>query len=194
MASLGIPTRINNPFEIDHHFIEEDLKKGQPVILQFSRKSYDDHLLEEIDTLCSRNNALLEVRFYGHSFDCSTLLKIPHVKSIRIDCVENAYHTECLTKMDQLESLHLGIYELLDTEILSSDNLKNLRALTVYTEKKALNLTYLCEYEKLKTLQIGGKTKHLEAIGNVSALEFLSLNSISRTPLHFVLFERVKNL
>ncbi|TPE42814.1 hypothetical protein FJM65_15920 [Pontibacter mangrovi] len=168
------------------------MSEGKTVLIQFSEKVYDDKLLAELNKLCARYNELLEIRFYGHYedkgyFDCKILEKLPDVKSLYMDCL---YHVENLSFLPRLKHLHtlgIGFFELKDTEILNSDNLKSLQKLLLFdTRTKALNLEYLREYQKLKYLICCGHTKNVEAIGEIANLEYLSLNSISKVPIYFV--------
>ncbi len=74
-----------------------------------------------------------------------------------------------------------------DTEILNADNLKNLTELIVTdTKTKAFNLEYLRQFRILKSLRIGGHTKNIDAVGELSELEFLSLNSVKKVPVDFI--------
>ncbi len=182
--------RIDNPKSIDKNFIESELKLGKEVILQFVDKSYTDKILADINELCTKFDESLCIRFYGHysnKFDCKILQKIPDVKCLYIDCLLNADNLQILKELSNLRSLSIGIYELQDTEILNSDNLKNLTELIVTeTKTKALNLDYLRHFKKLKSLRIGGHTKNIDAVGELSELEFLSLNSVKKVPVNFI--------
>ena len=94
---------------------------------------------------------------------------------------------QILKKLSNLKSLSIGIYELKDTEILNSDNFKNLTELNISeTKTKAFNLDYLRQIKKLKSLRIGEHTKNIDAVGELSELEFLSLNSIKKVPFTFI--------
>jgi protein phosphatase 1 regulatory subunit 7 len=187
---------IDNPKTIDKNSVESELKLGKEVILQFVDKSYTDKILADINELCSKFDKSLCIRFYGHystQFDCKTLLKIPNVKCLYIDCLQSADNLQILKELSNLRSLGIGIYELQDTEILNSDNLKNLTELIVTdTKTKAFNLEYLRHFKKLKSLRIGGHTKNIDAVGELAELEFLSLNSVKKVPVNFI--NKLKNL
>src|SRR5690606_21678973 len=131
-------------------------------------------------------------RFYGHYedngyFDCQILEKLPDVKSLFVDCLYHAKNLAFLTKLKHLHTLSLGFFELKETEILNSENLKSLQKLLLSdTRTKALNLEYLREYQNLKYLICCSHTKNIGAIGELNNLEYLSLNSISKSPIGFV--------
>ncbi|GIP36501.1 hypothetical protein [Paenibacillus sp. J2TS4] len=186
---------INNPVALDRVQIEQDLHGGNQVIVQFSHPQFYGSILEEVDELCARLDENFGVRFYGHyslSFDGHTLLRIPHVKMLHLNCLARAHNTEALVTLEHLYSLNLGIYELENSDILGIDSLRSLRDLSIISEKKILNLQYFKEFPHLEQLHVGGKVKNLDAIGYLEGLNYLALHSISKLPLHFI--NRLKKL
>ncbi|TQK53266.1 hypothetical protein FB479_11183 [Brevibacillus sp. AG162] len=130
---------INNPVVLDRVQIEQDLRDGNQVIVQFSHPEFYGSILEEVDELCARLDENFGVRFYGHyslSFDGHTLLRIPHVKMLHLNSLTQAHNTETLTTLKHLHSLHLGIYELENSEVLGIETLRSLRELSIISEKK----------------------------------------------------------
>jgi protein phosphatase 1 regulatory subunit 7 len=181
--------RVNDPSALDRDQIERELRRGKHVIVQFSHPSFYESMLPELDELCARWDENLGVRFYGHyssSFDCNTILQIPNVKTLYVDCLVHAHNTEALTRLKNLYYLNLNVFELEDAEILRAESLQNLCMLTISSEKKTVNLAHLKGYARLHTLIAGGKVKNLDTIGHLAKLEFLSLNSISKAPVHFI--------
>lgn len=182
--------RIDNPAKIEIKVIEKELQEGKHVIVQFVDNTYTDQKLSELNRLCEKYDENFGVRFYGHyssSFDFKTLLKIPNVKCLYVDCLMTGDNISVLTELPKLKSLSLGVFDLKETEILKADNLKQLSTLILTeTKTKALNLDYLRNYENLQALIIGEHTKNIEAVGEISNLEFLSLNSIKKTPVSFI--------
>ena len=86
---MRLQNRINDPEIIDRPFIENELKRGKIVIVQFYDRSFTDQILAELNELCSEFDENFSIRFYGHyqgSFDCRTLLKLPNIKALLIDC------------------------------------------------------------------------------------------------------------
>lgn len=186
---------INNPVALDRAQIEQDLRDGNQVIVQFSHPDYCGSILEEVDELCARLDEHFGVRFYGHyslSFDGRTLLRIPHVKMLQLNCLAQAHNTEALAVLEHLYSLNLGIYELENSDILGIDSLRSLRDLSIISDKKMLNLQYFKEFPHLEQLHVGGKVKNLDAVGDLVGLTYLALHSISKLPLHFI--NRLKKL
>jgi len=188
--------RISDPQTIDTDLIDKELKTGKDVLVQFSDKTYDEKKLAQLNELCGKYDKDFEVRFYGHystSFDFNILLKIPNVKSLYVDCLTKAHNVEAIRQLQNLQKLSFGVYELTETEILNSENLKKLSELIVTeTKTKAFNLEYLRDYKNLKFLIIGGHTKNIEAVGELENLEYLSFNSVKKTPVPFV--NKLRNL
>lgn len=177
-------------YPLDETFIDNELKAGGEVIVQFSEESYDDKALSQLNKLCSRYDKNFSIRFYGYysgAFDFNTLLKIPNVKSLYVDCLTKAENVNAIGQLQNLEKLSLGVFELKETELLNSPNLKRLTELIITeTRTKAFNLEYLKDYKDLKFLIIGGHSKNIEAVGELTSLEYLSLNSLKKTPVPFV--------
>jgi protein phosphatase 1 regulatory subunit 7 len=182
--------RINNPEKIDRLLIDRDLKDGKQVIVQFSDKLYSHKVLDDLNELCLEYDDNFSVRFYGHDqgpFDCKTLLKLPNIKALWLDCLFKVDNLEFLSELKNLKHLSLGVYELKETEILQATNFQYLKRLIIGdTRTKALNLEYLENYRNLKYLIISGHTKNIDVVAKLSDLEYLGLNSISKTPLCFV--------
>lgn len=182
--------RINDPKTIDPDYIDKELKDGKHVIVQFSDKTFNDKMLYQLNDLCYKYDSNFGVRFYGNysgAFDFKNLLKIPNVKCLYIDCLTKAENINSLTELRNLHKLSLGVFELKETEILSSNNLKGIESLILTeTKTKAFNLGYLKDYKNLKLLVIGGHTKNIDSVGELTELEFLSFNSVKHVPIHFV--------
>lgn len=186
---------INNPVELNRVQIKQDLRDGNQVIVQFSHPDCYTSILEEVDDLCERLDENFGVRFYGHyslSFDGRTLLRIPHVKMLHLNSLVQAHNTETLATLEHLYSLHLGIHELENSDVLGIDSLRSLRDLVIMSDKKILNLQYFKEFSHLETLHVGGKVNNLDSIGYLEGLNYLALHSISKLPLHFI--NRLKKL
>ncbi len=191
--------RINDPEKIDRLLIDKELKDGKLVIVQFSDKIYSDKLLTELNELCLEYDDNFSIRFYGHyqgSFDGNTLLKLPNIKALWLDCLMKVDNLEVLTELKNLRRLSLGVFELKETEIFQADNLNNLKELIIgETRTKALNLQYLENYKNLNFLIINGHAKNIDVVGELKELEYLGLNSISKVKLNFVnKLKRLKSL
>lgn len=188
--------RIDNPTSIDRALIDNEIKSGNLVTVQFDDRPYDDGILAELNELCLLYDEHLCIRFFGHYgsfFDCNTLLKIPNVKGLHVNCLQSAKNVSVLTQLQHLKSVSIGVFELQETEILSADNFKNLTELTVTdTKAKNINLEYLAHYKQLKSLRLVGHTRNIEAVGELATLESLFLTSMKKIPLNFI--NRLKGL
>jgi protein phosphatase 1 regulatory subunit 7 len=187
---MKVQNRINDPTDIDIDFIDKELKADKHVIVQFSDKTYTDIQLSILDGLCKKYDKDFGVRFYGHysgAFDFKTLLKIPNVKCLYVDCLLKGDNVEVMGQLNNLDKLSLGVFELKETEILNIASLKKVSELIITeTRTKAFNLEYLKDFKNLRFLIIGEHRKNIESVGELSDLEFLSLNSIKKTPVDFV--------
>ncbi|HTL82427.1 MAG TPA: hypothetical protein VL651_12025 [Bacteroidia bacterium] len=188
--------RINNPAALDFEVIEKELLSGKHVIIQFVSPGYSELILSQLNDLCRKYDHNFGIRFYGHysgSFDFNVLLRLPCVKCLYVDCLVRAENVQAIAELTQLEELSLGVFELSETGILRFENLKRLRKLILgETRTKALDLIHIKDYKNLSHLTVNGHTKNIEAIGELSELEYLSFNSIRKTPVPFV--NRLKKL
>jgi protein phosphatase 1 regulatory subunit 7 len=193
---MQVQYRITDPEIIDSTHIDKELRDGKHIIIQFSDTLYTHEILFQLNGLCEKYDESFGIRFYGHylsSFNLQILQEIPNVKCLYVDCLTKAENILILRELQKLKKLSLGIYELNQTEILNTPNLKNLSELILgETKTKALNLIYLREYKNLKSLIIDGHTKNIEAVGELSNLQSLFLNSIKKISIHFV--NKLKNL
>ncbi|WP_432711625.1 hypothetical protein [Pedobacter sp.] len=183
-----LQNRIQNPTELDCQLIEQQITSGWDDIVQFSDKLYTDKLLNEINNLCQHYDSHFGVRFYGHTFDCKNLERIPDVKYLSLDCMLEVNKLEVVaTKLMHLERFGLGVFEIKETEILGAQNLHKIKYLMLTdTRTKAFNLDHLRNYRNLRTLMVCGHTKNIDAIGDLLKLNQLNLNSVSKVPLHFI--------
>lgn len=183
-------SRITDPKAIDYEFLETELNKGRHITLQFSRKVYSSQMLNEIDLLCKKYNDNFCIRFYGHyttGFDVNTVLKIPNVKNLYLDCLLDAKNVKALSELDNLSELCIGIVNLDDVDFLNYNNLSSLKTLSFWaTKSKRISLEPLANYSKLTELNIDEHTRHIEAIGSLVNVEKLYLRAIKKVSLRFI--------
>ncbi|WP_406683416.1 hypothetical protein N1F78_12105 [Seonamhaeicola sp. MEBiC1930] len=182
--------RITDPKKIDKRIIDEHIKSGKHVIVQFSQNSFNRKMLTELNQLSKKYSRDFGIRFFGHygkSFDLKNLEIIPDVKCLYIDCLMEAKNIEYLKNLEYLEKLSIGIFELKETEVLSYQNLWNVEELFLTeTRTKAFNLEHLKNFKKLKFLIVGNHTKNIDSIGHLENLETLYLNSIKKVSISFI--------
>ena len=183
-------TLIDNPTFIDDIFVDRELTKGKTVLIQFSDPTYDKDKLTQINYLCKHYDQNLAIRFYGHyfsKFDCSVVKQISNVKNLSIDGLNDFENVYALTELENLKVFALGIYDLKEPDFFKSDGFKQLIELDIYaTNSKKLNLEYVRNFKSLKYLTIEEHTKNMEAIGEVSNLEYLCLRSIKQKSVEFI--------
>jgi len=176
--------RIQNPSSVDRTVIEAKIAEGYRVILQFDRSPYSPELLNKINNLCGELGEKLEVRFYGHyrtSFDASVLNNLPEVQSLSIDCLFDVSNLGALGALKNLHCLSLGIYNLVDPNILHSLQLQNLKSLTLSESLKAnFDLAPLQSCKNLKELFIQKHTGNIDLLPRLPVLQSLGLSSIPK--------------
>jgi hypothetical protein len=107
--------------------------------------------------------------------------------------LQKADNLEEVAKLNYLQELRLGIFELKQNEVLNFDNLKALHTLSVSdTKNSAINLDYLRDYKQLESLTVVGHKKNINTIGDVHSLQHLSLHLLKKEPTNFV--NRLQNL
>jgi len=181
---------VQDPEVIDEHLINEKLRNGYEVRVQFSKPIYTEKILAQLDALALANSSKFTIRIYSNDrkeIDGEFLDHIPNVKALAIGCAERVKDIKKLQQLNFLEELTMDISDLEDLDILSYDNLKKVSKLSISdTRSKALNLEYLKDYNNLSYLLLAGHTKNINSISNLKQLETLSLNSISKVPLDFI--------
>jgi len=195
--------RIENPASPDEAQIASLLASGADlVVLQFSDSAaYDEKLLGQVDRMCERFGARLNVRFYGHyrsQFDCRSLRYLPSVRSLNVDCLwTDAIHLEVLDDLSGLEEFAFGVSNADAPNLLESKALSRLRKLLLApTHKNNIDLAPLASYANLEELSIHGHTRHIESIANLPRLQKLCLGEIGKNQsLSFIkLITRLKAL
>ncbi|HKY34364.1 MAG TPA: hypothetical protein VJN18_00380 [Polyangiaceae bacterium] len=179
------PTLINNPRPEQMSELAERLAGGEALLVQFADAIYTPEQLQQLDELCATHRAQLHVRFYAHYgsiFDASILRALPHVVTLKLDCLQHANHVDTIAELPHLEHLGIDIFELADTQILRFENLRALRSLFVGdTRRSRLDLSYVSTFAQLDSLRISGQTLGLQAIADLPALRALTLRSIPKS-------------
>ncbi len=117
-----------------------------------------------------------------------TVLSIPNVKTLLVDCLMAAAgNIEVLAHLQNLQSLNLDIFELDKPNILASPNLASLRALTLGpTRKNNIDLAPIGAMADLRNLSIFGQARNIAAVGRLRSVEHLSLNAAKTVGLGFI--------
>ena len=134
-----------------------------------------------------------------HFLDCreidiSFLMNMPHVKKLKIDCIdfksnENRINLSVLAELN-LKSLHMECFDLRNYEFIQnlSDELEELSIMAdTMGSGIRFDCTWLLKYKNLQTLWLGKKAgKNLEEINQLSKLKSLSLRGIKLTDFSFL--------
>lgn len=176
--------RINDPESISDINIKDILDAGEYPVIQFCETVYNSQLLKQVDDLCLKYGARLEVRFYGHysgAFDATWLSYIPNVVNLSIDCLTEIENIEHLYQLDNLNILSFGVFEFSDKDLLSHLKLPGLKELNISdNRKKNFDLKSIENASSLRSLGISGHTKNIEYINSVHSLKQLKLSQINR--------------
>lgn len=176
--------RINDPESISDINIKDILDAGEYPVIQFCTPVYNSQLLKQIDGLCFKYGASLEVRFYGHyssAFDATWLSHVPNVVNLSVDCLTEIENIEHLYSLENLKILSFGVFEFSDKDFLSQLNLARLQELRISdNRKKNFDLKPLEHASSLKKLSVVGHTKNIESIKSISSLKQLALSQTNR--------------
>jgi hypothetical protein len=176
--------RLNDPTNIIEQVIREIIDNGEYPVIQYCEPVYNSQLLKQVDDLCLKYGAKLEVRFYGHysgAFDAAWLSYIPNVVNLSIDCLSEIENIEHLYQLENVEILSFGVFEFSDKDFLRQLQLAGLQGLSISdNRKKNIDLKPLENAASLKELSLVGHTKNIESIKSISSLKQLKLSQINR--------------
>jgi hypothetical protein len=197
---MNFGQRITDPTEITTTVvsgIQADITKGKTAVIQFLTPRYSDSLLEAVNGLARRYGDQLHVRFYGHVFDASTLLRLPDVSNLAIDSLPNITNENAIASMGALNHLSFGVFDFEDKQALRKLPLQNLKQLTLLeNRKRSFSLEPLVQANALETLYVEGHTTNIEALAQLPSLKRLTLRAMpSKQSLGFLNFApRLKEL
>jgi len=170
---------LDRPHAVDEAFADA----RDEVCVQFATASPPAAQLAQVEALCRRHGARLNVRIYGYAggrFDARLLRAIPSVASLNLER-DTVDHVEQLWALERLEQLHVAIRGLDRPDLLSGARLNQLRALTVVEPKGTLDLAPLRQMTQLTKLFVRGLSHQLAVIGELASLESLDLSGTSHS-------------
>lgn len=156
--------------------------------IQFSEKlnEIELKLLEEIIFSKRKNIELRVYGFYNQECNLSFLENIPSLKMLSVDCLMKATNIEVVTKLKNIESLGIGIFNLESFEFLKDVN-PNLKQLSLHqTKSKKPNLNLIDKFTNLEFLYLEGQSKGIEKINSLKKLKEITLRSISTDNLDYL--------
>lgn len=173
--------RIDGFAPLDHAIIAAHVAAGGRAIVQFGQRGYTDEHLAELNKLASLHGRSLEIRFYSHGrdgFDGTILQRLPNAKRLAIDCLSHARNLDALSHVNELEELHLGVFELEDANVLSHCNSASMKVLSLgETRKRNIDLGWLARFRALESFHSTGETNDIGMICDLPLLRHLSLSS-----------------
>jgi hypothetical protein len=131
----------------------------------------------------------VEVRVYGHYStvcDLSFTRLLTNVRHFSADCLMRSKGIQSIAAMTDLESLHLGIFELTDFGVLEHVSPMLTTLMLGTTRSKRPSLGALSRFRSLKVLYLEGQSRGIEVLSELSQLEDLTLRSITTTDLSYL--------
>ena len=124
--------------------------------------------------------------YYGDVCDLGFAARMSNVRRFSADCLMEASSISSITKIPNLETLGIGIFELRDLSFLEEVNPTLARLTLGATRSKKPDLTVLNRFRGLKELYLEGIQKNIEVIGGLTELEDVTLRSISTPEVDFL--------
>ncbi len=123
---------------------------------------------------------------YGLNCDLTFLKKIQSVKSIFVDCLQNASGVEVLTQFPILDKLAVGIYNLDNFDFLK-DVSPNITELSIeQTSSNKPSIEVIKRFTNLRYLYLEGQQKGIEIIQELKNLEKIVLRSITTKDVSYL--------
>jgi hypothetical protein len=179
-------------YDISTGVTEEELK-----ILAINPKTHSIQFSEpltnkEVDILESLVFSIrpdITLRVYGHYKDICDLTfieRIPSLRKISADCLFEANGIEVVTKLENLESLSVGIFNLTNFDFLNGIS-PNIKELYLHqTRSKKPSIEHLSRFTELEYLYLEGQQKGIESISNLKKLQKIVLRSISTNHINYL--------
>lgn len=148
-----------------------------------------DKEIELLELVVFSKRPDISLRVYGHygeTCDLAFIQKIPSLRRLSADCLMDAKGIDVVTKLDHLEHLGVGIFNLDNFDFLDKIN-SNLKELYLQqTRSKKPKINSIQRFEQLEYLYLEGQQKGIEAISNLRKLEKIVLRSISTNNVDYL--------
>jgi len=131
----------------------------------------------------------VELRVYGHystECDLSFAGRMTRVRRFAADCLMRARNVEAIADMPHLEALSLGVFELQDFRLLDVVSPALLTLSLGATRSKKPRLSALNRFTSLKRLYLEGQSNGIDVLGELEALEEVTLRSITTPDLRYL--------
>lgn len=145
--------------------------------------------IEALERIVFSRRPDITFRVFGHyksACDLSFLEKTPSVERFSADCLLRAVRVETITKLEKLEELAIGIFDLESFDFLN-DVPSTLTKLGLHqTFSKKPSIAAIERFRGLEYLYLEGQRKGIEAVNELTNLEKVVLRSISTSDLSYL--------
>ena len=170
--------------------IEKLLRIKNLKVIQFAGPA-EKSVWQNIETILLQVKPKVEIRvygFYGEVCNLEFLEYIPSAENFSADCLMDAINIDKLTKLKNLKTLGVDIYNLENFEFLNSISSEIRELFIGRTRSRKPDLSPISRFKKLKYLYIEGHSKGIDAIAELAKLEKVVLRSISMENVNFLKF------
>jgi hypothetical protein len=124
--------------------------------------------------------------FYAEICDLSFASLMTNVRHFSADSLLDAVGVEYIARMDNLESLGVGIYHLEDFSFLNQVTPGLKKLFLGWTKSKKPDLSPLSRFTSLERIYIEGQQKNIEVLSQLESLRFVILRSISTPDITYL--------
>jgi hypothetical protein len=117
--------------------------------------------------------------FYGRACDLSFCSRMTNLEHFKADCLMDVSGVEHVAKMQRLKTLGIGVFHLQNFDFLSDVPASLVELALLSTRSKKPDLSLLARFKDLRKLFLEGQSKGIGAISTLTALEAVSLRSIT---------------
>jgi hypothetical protein len=191
---MGVKTvnEITGQYEIYQGVTKDDLKQliknPKASSIQFSTP-LDKKVVDYLEEIVFSQRPDILLRVYGHySEECNLqfLERIPSLRKLWADCLRNAKGIESINKIQNIEILGVGIFELDNFDFLDKIT-PTLKELYLHqTRSKKPKIDSISRFKNLEYLYLEGQSKGIEGIEKLKGLKKIVLRSISTENLDYL--------
>ena len=128
----------------------------------------------------------ISFRVYGHKCDLSFLERMPSLRNVSADCLIDASNIEAVTKLKNLETLCVGIFNLDNFDFLKNISPKIKKLTLLETRSKKPKIDCISRFTDLEYLYLEGQQKGIASIACLKKLQDITLRSISTKDVDYL--------
>ncbi len=184
--------RVTDPSSLSTAEIVEVVEKRGRLIVQFSKPgTYPPSILDALNEACDLVGERIQVRFYGHygaTFDAGALRNLSDVRDLAVDCLAEIVNENEIGRLQNLQVLHFGVFDLNLPDFLATIDLSHLKKLSLSENRKRnIDLSPLSGAGLLEELFVQGHSKGISSVTKIPGLRRLTLSAYAKShPLDFV--------